>query len=80
MESKIRSKKIEFWVSKTQEEKILENMKRNGMSNLSEFLRILACSEAEIHFSVRVPDVMRVSEAHLHSGLEEGGTMKRATG
>lgn len=76
----MRGEKIEFWVSKTQKEKILTNMERNGMTNLSEFLRILACSDAEVSFSVRTPNIMRVSEAHIESAGGEERVQKRATG
>ncbi len=75
-----RGRKIEFWVTETQHQKIISNMKRNGMDNLSEFLRILAFSEAEIRFSVTVPNIVRISEAELGSGVLEGKVSKRAAG
>ncbi len=75
-----RGVKIEFWVSKLQKNKIVQNMERNGMSNLSEFMRLLALSDAEISFSVKVPNVIRVSEAHLGLPREAGKEGKRAVG
>lgn len=80
MKKRKQDKKIEFWVSKTEKEKILGNMGRNGMNNLSEFMRILALSDAEISFSVRVPNVVRVSEAQLGNDVGSGKESKRAAG
>lgn len=68
----MKMKKVEFWVNKSDYEKILKNMERNSMTNLSQFMRILAVSDAEISFSVRRPTMMRVSDASLEPNMDEG--------
>ncbi len=80
MSEKNRYKKIEFWVSKSQFEKINENMEQAGLTNLSEFLRLLGMSPATIHVSIQAPKVLEVSEANLVTEAEEVRTEKRALG
>lgn len=80
MKKRIRNIPLQFFVSQSEADQITANMERNGLSNLSEFLRILALSKAEIIFSVRIPNVVHVSQAELGEGGGEERTQERANG
>ncbi len=71
---------IQFWVSPTEKKIIYKNMKRNGMRNMSDFLRILALSDIRIKYRVEPREVLHVSEAHLGHISTEGREQKRANG
>lgn len=80
MKKRMRGNPIQFWVSPKEEQKIRANMRRSGMTNLSEFLRILALAKSEITFSVKMPRVIEVSDAQLGTPVEGERDGKRATG
>lgn len=80
MKKRRHKKLIQFWVDIPEHKKIYANMRRNNISVLSDFLRILALSEATIKFNVQPPTVMEVSEANLGGGGEEEKQQHRATG
>lgn len=57
-----------------------ENAKRNGMDDLSHYLRTLALAPIKLSLSISVPNVIEVSEAELKSGGEIRKEHKRAAG
>lgn len=79
MKKRPREVPVQFFVYPEEKKEIQETMERNGFSNLSDFMRILALSKAEINFSVKVPNVLRVSEAGFEAP-EEVREKKRAVG
>lgn len=80
MKKRKREISVQFYVNESEEKEIHANMERNGLTNRSDFMRILALSRAEISFSVKVPNILRVSEAALGSTVEEARPQKRAAG
>lgn len=81
MKKRKRDVPLQFWVSRAEARIITGNMDRNGMSNLSEYLRVLSLSNAVVSFSVKMPNVVQVSEANLTPGVvAEERSRKRAAG
>lgn len=80
MKNKNRTVSIQFWVSPQEEAKIAANVRRNGMDNLSQYLRILALSDVQISFSVHSPNIMRASDAQFKTPEMDERTERRVVG
>lgn len=79
MKKRNRGVLVQFLVNKAEEEQIHATMERNGFTNRSDFMRIIALSKPEISFSTKFPSILRVSEAGFVAP-EEVKEKKRAVG
>lgn len=79
MKKRTRGILVQFLVNKAEEEEIRATMERNGISNRSDFMRIIALSKPQISFSTKFPSILRVSEATFEAP-EEVRQKKRAVG
>ncbi len=78
MKKRKRDEQIQFWVTQKEYDKIVQNMESTGLTNLSEYLRVISLS-AKMTLNVKMPNIYKATDVQIGPS-EEVRPLKRAAG